>query len=56
MFAARRHLGQVGNNLNQVARAINSGGQPAEIDAVLAAVQRAVFRVQAATDRLLDQP
>ncbi|WP_234425634.1 plasmid mobilization protein [Streptomyces kebangsaanensis] len=55
LFAARRHLGQVGNNLNQIARAINSGGRPAEIDAVVAAVQRAVTRVQAATDRLLDQ-
>ncbi|MFJ9034525.1 plasmid mobilization relaxosome protein MobC [Streptomyces sp. NPDC102274] len=55
LFAARRHLGQVGNNLNQVARAINSGGQPAEVDAVVAAVQRAVTRVQAATDRLMDQ-
>ncbi|MEU3188812.1 plasmid mobilization relaxosome protein MobC [Streptomyces sp. NPDC006923] len=55
LFAARRHLGQVGNNLNQVARAINSGGRPAEIDAVVAAVQRAVSRVQAATDRLLEQ-
>lgn len=55
LFAARRHLGQVGNNLNQIARAINSGGQPAEIDAVVAAVQRAVTRVQAATDRLLEQ-
>ncbi|MFD7323911.1 plasmid mobilization relaxosome protein MobC [Streptomyces sp. NPDC059875] len=55
LFAARRHLGQVGNNLNQVARAINSGGQPAEIDAVVAAVHRAVSRVQTATDRLLEQ-
>ncbi|WP_413115939.1 plasmid mobilization protein [Streptomyces sp. CY1] len=55
LFAARRHLGQVGNNLNQIARALNSGGQPAEIDAVVMAVQRAVTRVQAATDRLLDQ-
>ncbi|MFF4483316.1 MobC family plasmid mobilization relaxosome protein [Streptomyces sp. NPDC001520] len=55
MFAARRHLGQVGNNLNQIARAINSGGQPAEMDAVITAVQSAVTRVQAATDRLLDQ-
>ncbi|MEV0694113.1 plasmid mobilization relaxosome protein MobC [Streptomyces sp. NPDC050388] len=55
LFAARRHLGQVGNNLNQVARAINSGGRPMEIDAVVAAVQRAVTRVQAATDRLLEQ-
>ncbi|MER5795169.1 plasmid mobilization relaxosome protein MobC [Streptomyces sp. NPDC001980] len=55
LFAARRHLGQVGNNLNQVARAINSGGQPAELDAVVSAVQRAVARVQAITDRMLEQ-
>ncbi|MFE4055028.1 plasmid mobilization relaxosome protein MobC [Streptomyces sp. NPDC059096] len=55
LFAARRHLGQVGNNLNQIARAINSGGQPTEIDAVVDAVQHATARVQAATDRLLDQ-
>ncbi|MGW7423571.1 plasmid mobilization protein [Streptomyces sp. NPDC054813] len=55
LFAARRHLGQVGNNLNQVARAINSGGQPTEVNSVVAAVQLAVTRVQAATDRLLDR-
>ncbi|OII62895.1 hypothetical protein BJP39_10305 [Streptomyces sp. CC77] len=55
LFAARRHLGQVGNNLNQVARAINSGGQPAELDAVVSAVQRAVARVQSVTDRMLAQ-
>lgn len=54
LFAARRHLGQVGNNLNQVARAINSGGQPAELDAVISAVQRAVARVQTVTDRMLE--
>ncbi|MFD5510052.1 plasmid mobilization relaxosome protein MobC [Streptomyces sp. NPDC127051] len=56
MFAARRHLGHVGNNLNQVARAINSGDQPADahLDAVLTAVRRAIDRVQAATDRLLE--
>ncbi|WP_249938353.1 plasmid mobilization protein [Streptomyces mirabilis] len=54
LFAARRHLGQVGNNLNQVARAINSGGQPPELDAVVSAVQRAVARVQTVTDRLLE--
>ncbi|MER7932991.1 MULTISPECIES: plasmid mobilization protein [unclassified Streptomyces] len=55
LFAARRHLGQVGNNLNQAARVLNSGGQPAELDAVVSAVQRAVARVQAVTDRLLEQ-
>ncbi|MEU1073618.1 MULTISPECIES: plasmid mobilization relaxosome protein MobC [unclassified Streptomyces] len=55
LFAARRHLHQVGNNLNQVARAINSGAWPPELDAVLAATQRAVQRVQDATDQLLQQ-
>ncbi|MFE9407373.1 plasmid mobilization relaxosome protein MobC [Streptomyces sp. NPDC006704] len=55
LFAARRHLGQVGNNLNQATRALNSGAWPAELDAVLAATQRAVQRVQAATDQLLQQ-
>ncbi|MER5212391.1 plasmid mobilization relaxosome protein MobC [Streptomyces sp. NPDC002838] len=30
LFAARRHLGHVGSNLNQVARVLNSGGQPPE--------------------------
>ncbi|MFI1013061.1 plasmid mobilization protein [Streptomyces sp. NPDC020965] len=57
LFAARRHLGQVGNNLNQIARAINSGAQPTEpeLDAVIAATRRAVHRVQDATDRLLAQ-
>ncbi|MEC4019695.1 plasmid mobilization relaxosome protein MobC [Streptomyces sp. H27-D2] len=55
LFAARRHLGQVGNNLNQVARALNTGGQPVELDAVIGAVQRAVHRVQDATCQLLDR-
>ncbi|MFF0448070.1 plasmid mobilization relaxosome protein MobC [Streptomyces sp. NPDC004609] len=57
LFAARRHLGQVGNNLNQIARAINSGARPSEpeLDAVIAATRRAVLRVQEATDRLLAQ-
>lgn len=55
LFAARRHLGQVGNNLNQVTRALNSGGHPAELDAVLAATDRAVQRVQDATDQILQR-
>ncbi|WP_406401989.1 plasmid mobilization protein [Streptomyces uncialis] len=57
LFAARRHLGQVGNNLNQIARALNSGAQPTEpeLAAVIAATRRAVHRVQDATDRLLAQ-
>ncbi|MFE9684511.1 MobC family plasmid mobilization relaxosome protein [Streptomyces sp. NPDC006285] len=55
LFAARRHLGHVGNNLNQVTRAINAGAHPPELDAVIAATQRAVQRVQRATDQLLQQ-
>lgn len=57
LFSARRDLGHVGNNLNQVARAINMGARPADplLDAVLSSVQRATERVQAAADRLLEQ-
>lgn len=57
LFAARRHLGQIGNNLNQIAKAINSGAEPAQpqTEAVLAAVSRAVSRVDAAAAQLLDQ-
>ncbi|MFC8852449.1 MobC family plasmid mobilization relaxosome protein [Streptomyces coelicoflavus] len=54
-FAARRHLGYIGNNLNQIARAVNAGARPDELDVVIAATDRAVQRVQRATDRLLHQ-
>ncbi|MFD0377285.1 plasmid mobilization protein [Streptomyces sp. NPDC127112] len=55
LFAARRHLGQIGNNLNQLTRAVNSGGRPIDIqlDAVLDSVRRASARVQDATDKLI---
>ncbi|MGW0137506.1 plasmid mobilization protein [Streptomyces calvus] len=54
-FAARRHLGHVGNNLNQITRAVNVGAHPPELEAVIATTHRAVQRVQHATDRLLAQ-
>lgn len=54
-FAARRHFGHVGNNLNQLTRAINAGAHPPSLDAVLVATERAAQRVQHATDRLLAQ-
>ncbi|MEU9861448.1 plasmid mobilization relaxosome protein MobC [Streptomyces sp. NPDC047971] len=56
LFAARRHLGQIGNNLNQLTRAVNSGGRPTDIqlEAVLDSVGRASARVQDATDQLLE--
>ncbi|MEU0253121.1 MobC family plasmid mobilization relaxosome protein [Streptomyces sp. NPDC006184] len=53
LFAARRYLGHVSNNLNQIARALNSGGRPPGLEAVLAATGRAVQRVQQATDQLI---
>ncbi|MFK0049880.1 plasmid mobilization protein [Streptomyces sp. NPDC090741] len=55
LFSARRHLGQIGNNLNQLTRAVNSGAQPtdAQINAALDSVRRATARVQDATDQLL---
>lgn len=55
LFAARRHLGHVGNNLNQITRAINAGAHPPELGAVMAATERAIQRVQHATEQLLDQ-
>ncbi|MFF3979788.1 MobC family plasmid mobilization relaxosome protein [Streptomyces sp. NPDC001828] len=54
-FAARRHLGHIGSNLNQIARAFNTGAQPGQLDVVIEATERAVQRVQQVTDRLLDQ-
>ncbi|UED83177.1 plasmid mobilization protein [Streptomyces profundus] len=53
LFAARRHLRQVGNNLNQIAKAVNSGGIRPESERVLAAVQQAVLRVDAAVNAIV---
>ncbi|WP_333750432.1 plasmid mobilization relaxosome protein MobC [Streptomyces sp. IBSBF 2394] len=54
LFALRRHLGQLGNNLNQVAKALNSGADAPQAEAVLAAVQRTTKRVDAFTQHHLD--
>ncbi|MFE3197799.1 plasmid mobilization protein [Embleya sp. NPDC059237] len=54
LFAARRHLAQVGNNLNQIAKLLNSGAEAPHAATVLTAVMNAVTRLDAATDRLLD--
>ncbi|WP_245791698.1 plasmid mobilization protein [Actinacidiphila rubida] len=53
LFAVRRHLGYLGNNLNQVAKVLNSGADAPQAAAVLDAVQRAAARVETATGRLL---
>ncbi|MFE2865035.1 plasmid mobilization protein [Embleya sp. NPDC059259] len=55
LFAARRHLAHIGNNLNQVAKVLNSGGAAPHAEVVLTAVVNAVTRLDAVTDRLLDR-
>ncbi|MEU1821299.1 plasmid mobilization relaxosome protein MobC [Streptomyces abikoensis] len=55
LFAARRHLSYIGNNLNQVAKILNSDGHAPQTDVVLDAVRRATERLQTATVQLLDQ-
>ncbi|MFJ5546737.1 plasmid mobilization protein [Streptomyces sp. NPDC093225] len=54
LFALRRHLGQIGNNVNQVAKALNSGADAPHAKAVLAAVHRAAQRVDDFTRRHVD--
>ncbi|MEU4143266.1 plasmid mobilization relaxosome protein MobC [Streptomyces parvulus] len=55
LFALRRYLGQLGNNLNQVAKALNSGADAPQAEAVLAAVQRAAKRVDAFAQHHMDK-
>ncbi|MBT2458268.1 MobC family plasmid mobilization relaxosome protein [Streptomyces sp. ISL-86] len=54
LFASRRHLSHIGNNINQVAKALNSGGTADHADAVLEDVWRAVRRMDAAVQQLVD--
>ncbi|MBC2878102.1 plasmid mobilization relaxosome protein MobC [Streptomyces sp. TYQ1024] len=54
LFALRRHLGQIGNNLNQVAKATNAGADVPHTRAVLEAVHRAAKRVETFTQHYLD--
>ncbi|MFI0257254.1 plasmid mobilization protein [Streptomyces sp. NPDC017102] len=53
LFAVRRHLGQIGNNLNQVAKATNAGADVPYARAVLDAVHRAAKRVETFTQHYL---
>lgn len=54
LFALRRALGPIGNNLNQVATVLNSGVDAPHAKAVLATVQRTAERVDAFTQRYLE--
>ncbi|MGW1771910.1 plasmid mobilization protein [Streptomyces sp. NPDC002104] len=55
LFAARRHLSYIGNNINQIARILNSGGDTPQTDAALTAVHRAARRLEAVTQQLIDR-
>ncbi|WP_420716555.1 plasmid mobilization protein [Streptomyces sp. H27-H1] len=55
LFAARRHLGYIGNNINQIARILNSGGDTPETSAALDAVRLAARRLEAVTQQLIER-
>ncbi|MFI1946879.1 plasmid mobilization protein [Streptomyces virginiae] len=54
LFALRRHLGQIGNNVNQVAKALNSGADAPRAQTVLDAVHRAAERVDTFTQTYVE--
>lgn len=54
LFALRRQLGYANNNLNQAARALNSGTYPNGLEGTIAAVRRAADDVRHVTARLTD--
>ena len=55
LIAARTDLARIGNNINQIARAFNSGGDPAGAEAALADVRRAAARLEAAAQTLAER-
>ncbi|MCC0094652.1 mobilization protein [Streptomyces flavotricini] len=55
LFESRRRLGWAGSNLNQVSKALNSGADVPQLDAALAAVQRAAETVHEAASLLIAQ-
>ncbi|WP_327391644.1 MULTISPECIES: plasmid mobilization protein [unclassified Streptomyces] len=52
LMRASAQLARVGNNLNQVARALNSGGETPYAEDALARVLRAAARVEAAATEI----
>jgi hypothetical protein len=55
LIAARTELARIGNNVNQIARALNAGGDPVGAEAALVAVHRAAARVEAAAQVLAER-
>ncbi len=54
LFDSRRKLGWAGSNLNQAIKALNSGADAPQLEAAVAAVQRAAETVHAAASQLID--
>ncbi|QJS10885.1 plasmid mobilization relaxosome protein MobC [Streptomyces argyrophyllae] len=52
LFGVRRQLGWAGSNVNQIAKALNSGTDAPHFAAALADLQRAAQAVQRAADRV----
>ena len=55
LIAARTDLARVGNNVNQIARAFNSGGDSIGAEAALADVRRIAARLEAAAQQLAER-
>lgn len=55
LVAARTDLARIGNNVNQIARAFNSGADPIGAEAALADVRRAATRLEAAAQTLAER-
>lgn len=55
LIAARTDLARIGNNINQIARAFNSGGDPVGAEAALADVRRVAARLEAAAQKLAER-
>ncbi|WP_307811546.1 plasmid mobilization protein [Streptomyces fildesensis] len=55
LFAMRRQLGWAGSNLNQAAKALNSGGDVPHLTQVIADIHRAADAVRAAASRVANR-
>ncbi len=55
LFAMRRQLGWAGSNLNQVAKALNSGGDVHHLKEVVADIHRTANAVKKAADRVTNR-
>jgi hypothetical protein len=55
LFGVRRQLGWAGSNVNQIAKALNSGADAPDFAATLADLRRAAQAVQRAADRVANR-